>query len=73
MWAKYEDTGGITGKDETGLSLPAGDMYSWGKLIAETMTDDGSVSDTGTNRTLSLCVSGQTEATTISVIKNLNR
>lgn len=44
--AKYEDTGGITGKDETGLSFRLGDMYSWGKLIAETMTDDGSVSDT---------------------------
>ena len=39
--AKYEDTGGITGKDETGLSFRLGDMYSWGKLIAETMTDDG--------------------------------
>lgn len=44
--AKYEDTGGITGKDETGLSFRLGDMYSWGKLIAETMTDDGSASDT---------------------------
>ena len=41
--AKYEDTGGITGKDETGLSFRLGDMYSWGKLIAETMTEDGSV------------------------------
>ena len=30
----------------TGLSFRLGDMYSWGKLIAETMTDDGSVSDT---------------------------
>ncbi len=43
--AKYDDTGEITGKDETGLSFRLGDLYSWGKLIAETMTDDGSDSD----------------------------
>ena len=43
--AKYDDTGEITGKDETGLSFRLGDLYSWGKLIAETMTDDSSDSD----------------------------
>ena len=37
--AKYEDTGEITGKDETGLSFRLGDLYSWGKLISESMTD----------------------------------
>ena len=43
--SKYEDTGEITGKDETGLSFRLGDLYSWGKLISETMTDDDSGSD----------------------------
>ena len=53
--AKYEDTGGITGKDETGLSFRLGSQIP------------------GTNRMVSLCVSGQTEATIISGIRNLNR
>ncbi len=33
------NTGEITGKDETGLSFRLGDLYSWGKLISESMTD----------------------------------
>ena len=33
--AKYADKDEITGKDETGLSFRLGDLYSWGKTIAE--------------------------------------
>lgn len=32
MWQKYEDTGEITGKDETGLSFRLGDLIFLGKI-----------------------------------------